>query len=55
MLCIRNTPKTKRKLNIKAGKAYTRWMQRKKEKCAMCRADNHNFKDRSFDGVKADI
>lgn len=54
MLCIRNTPKTKRKLNIKAGKAYTRWMQRKK-RSVPCAEQTTAILDRSFDGVKADI
>lgn len=55
MLFIRNTPKTKKKLNIKAGKAYKGGCKRKKRSVAMCRANKHNLKDRSFDGVKADI
>ena len=43
MLFIRNTPKTKKKLNIKAAKAYTRWVQRKKEKCGHVQSRQTQF------------
>lgn len=55
MLFIRNTPKTKKKLNIKAGKAHKGGCKGKKRSVATCRANKPNLKDRSFDGVKADI
>lgn len=52
MLFIRNTPKTKKKLTIKAGKAYKGGCKGKKRSVAMCRANKPNLKDRSFDGLR---
>lgn len=49
---IRNTPKTKRKTEYKGWESLYKVDAKEKEKCAMCRADNRNFKDRSFDGLR---